>query len=410
MKPIRFPEFDGLRATAALMVFGFHAWFIGLPVSDRLDWSSRLPSWGPRLLDSSIENLGPQGVALFYVISGFLLYRPFLAARASGTERSPLGGYLIRRGARIFPAYWAALTIVGLLQDSKGLFTLSGVWDYYLFNHIYSSATLYGNPIPSGWTLGVELSFYVFLALWVAVSDRLNLQRGDWFGRELTALSSLAAVSFGWLIWTLLDPSSSPRAFQPRLVALPASLYVFAAGMALAAISVRVTEDHAARDSAAARFASFLSRRGWLIALTALFLMSVYGALPGFGSGNWEGPVLVDSTLKVVTAVGLVGPAIFRAERRTIPLRLLGSRVALYLGLVSYGIYIWQLFVMERLFRGGRFHLELPTLWTFPAATALALGATTLIATASWFLLEKRVIRWAAALSGREGGERRVAR
>jgi peptidoglycan/LPS O-acetylase OafA/YrhL len=356
------------------------------------------------------ENLGVQGVALFYVISGFLLYRPFVAAKAGGVARQGLGGYLIRRGLRIFPAYWAALTIIGLVQGSKGLFTLSGIWDYYLFNHIYTFATLYGNPVPSAWTLGVELSFYAFLAGWVLVIGRWLTGGPGWFRREVIALSVLFGLSFGWMVYVLLDPATRPHAFQPRLVALPASLYVFAAGMALAALSVKVTENGGSDRSSAERLASFLSRRGWLIALFGFVLLAAVGSGSGFGPQDWAARAFLDSTLKVFTAVGLVAPAAFRTRPAGLPLRLLGSRVALYLGLVSYGIYIWQLFVMEQLFRSGRFSLGLPTLATFPIAVLLALGTTTVIASASWFMLEKRVIRWGSALSGREGGGGRADR
>ena len=50
------------------------------------------------------------GVAIFFVISGFLLYRPFLAASRGGP--AAIRGYLRRRVLRIVPAYWVALTVL----------------------------------------------------------------------------------------------------------------------------------------------------------------------------------------------------------------------------------------------------------------------------------------------------------
>lgn len=63
------------------------------------------------------------GVSIFFVISGFLLYRPFGAARLAGERSPPLLPYAIRRVARIVPAYWVALTIVALWLPVSGTFT-----------------------------------------------------------------------------------------------------------------------------------------------------------------------------------------------------------------------------------------------------------------------------------------------
>ena len=72
--PIRFPLFDSLRAIAALSVFGFHvAFHLELLTGDR--WSSYLGQL----------NIG---VAIFFVISGFLLYRPFAKARVGRRGRA----------------------------------------------------------------------------------------------------------------------------------------------------------------------------------------------------------------------------------------------------------------------------------------------------------------------------------
>ncbi len=52
------------------------------------------------------------GVAIFFVISGFLLYRPLLATQVLGARGTSLGTYAWRRFLRIIPAYWLALTIL----------------------------------------------------------------------------------------------------------------------------------------------------------------------------------------------------------------------------------------------------------------------------------------------------------
>src|SRR3954451_5306241 len=99
--PNRFPLVDSMRAIAALAVFGTHvAFFMGAydgspigPYAQRLD----------------------VGVTGFFLISGFLLYRPFVLARQGGDALPAVGAYAWRRGLRIAPAYWVALTVSALL-------------------------------------------------------------------------------------------------------------------------------------------------------------------------------------------------------------------------------------------------------------------------------------------------------
>ncbi len=90
----RFPGFDGFRAIAALGVLVNHVAF--------LSGRTRLETFG---LD-----LGPFfarldiGVAIFFLISGFLLYRPFVERIFAGEARPALGPYLKRRFLRIYTA------------------------------------------------------------------------------------------------------------------------------------------------------------------------------------------------------------------------------------------------------------------------------------------------------------------
>src|SRR5437868_15371816 len=88
----RFPLFDGLRGIAVLAVLLLHSsefsGRVGLGVGGRFG-----------------EAAGGLGVIVFFVISGFLLYRPLAAARATGRRRPPVHPYARRRALRILPAY-----------------------------------------------------------------------------------------------------------------------------------------------------------------------------------------------------------------------------------------------------------------------------------------------------------------
>ena len=120
------------------------------------------------------EVAGFQAVIAFFVISGFLLYRPYVAARARAGPVPRTGRYARRRALRILPAYWIALTLLAIYPGLQGVFS-GDWWRYYGYLQLYSSRTeLQG--IPVAWSLCVEVTFYITLPLWAIAIRRL---RGD---------------------------------------------------------------------------------------------------------------------------------------------------------------------------------------------------------------------------------------
>src|SRR4051812_39921709 len=94
VRPGRFPLMDAVRAIAALSIFGFHlARLVSLP-----HWSH------------DYVNTLAAGVPVFFVISGFLLYRPFALADLRDEPAPAPGPYAWRRFLRIVPAFWVVLT------------------------------------------------------------------------------------------------------------------------------------------------------------------------------------------------------------------------------------------------------------------------------------------------------------
>lgn len=117
----RLPALDGLRGIAALMILSLHA----------------LPGVAPSGLDA--------GVLLFFALSGYLLYAPFVGGPVD------LRRYAIRRFLRITPAYLVAAIGIGflfypsMLGDPVGLITMTHT------------------PIVVVWTLQIEVVFYASL-------------------------------------------------------------------------------------------------------------------------------------------------------------------------------------------------------------------------------------------------------
>ncbi len=89
----RFALFDSLRAIAVLFVLVFHVTSITGEVNRRT-------------IGDLFSILGNEGVILFFMISGFLLYRPYALAHRTGPHAPELARYTRRRVLRIVPAYW----------------------------------------------------------------------------------------------------------------------------------------------------------------------------------------------------------------------------------------------------------------------------------------------------------------
>ena len=284
------------------------------------------------------------GVAVFFLISGFLLYRPFARARYAGDHPPATLAYAERRGLRIFPAYWVALVGVVVLVGKSGeaavatpVLSVHGALAYFPLMQVYDPNTLLGG-ISAAWTLSVELSFYVLLPLWAMLLRQVHCKSPRAFLRsELVALGALFIVG---LVWTSLaaGQKAPPAAafvdvtlIKPWLYVLPGYLDQFALGMALAVLSIVVADR---RESP--RAVQLVDRAPWLPWLVAAVVFIVLGNVISWVSGRqWE--IIAIHELQGLFALALLLPAVFGDPERGAVRKLLGNRVLLWIGLVSYG-------------------------------------------------------------------------
>jgi peptidoglycan/LPS O-acetylase OafA/YrhL len=358
----RFPLFDSLRAIAALSIFAFH-----IAASQKA------------LNDPDFPWLGQLnvGVPIFFVVSGFLLYRPFVARREQGKPMPSVRSYAIRRVLRIVPAYWVALTIITVwLGLQSQVFTLDGVVTYYGFLQVYDPSTIAGG-IGQAWTLGVEVTFYAFLPLWAWA-----------LGKRVTDLWPLALLAAFGIAWKLVVLTAFPATDLTPLVVMPAWMETFAAGMALAVISVRQA-DRGSRPP----WTRLVEERPWVPWLVAL------AAFVAIGPHGWQGgeksAVMIQYELKTVIAVGLVLPAVFGDPARGWVRRVLGFPPLLWIGLVSYGLFLWHLAVIDKLQSSG-----LDDDVGVPLFTVVALVVALAIAAVSWYVIERPALRLGRRLTG----------
>ena len=381
----RFEAFDGLRAIAALLVIAYHA--------SLAEGVTRFGALAP--LASELKG----GVTVFFVISGFLLYLPYARAIREGDRLPDWRVYARRRVGRILPGYWFALTVLGLAAVAPWVFG-GGWWRYYGLAQIYSKDSLPGG-LGVAWSLCVEATFYItlpFFARWMASRVRRD-------GQLSAARSQLAVLGAIGLFGILLRAAVCRSFLAPvpggGLVletALPGALDWFAIGMALAVVAA-TWEVQPERFTFLGRLAGH-GGLSWALA-AACFTAGVWEQrgdlfLPLYG-------VWTHVALGLASAF-LVLPAVARNPRAR-PVRLLSLPFAAWLGMVSYGIYLWHdsLLVMFHgsitpTHQGAQVGAAI-VLFLVVAAGAIAAGA------ASWYLVERPAQR----LIGRARARSRVA-
>jgi peptidoglycan/LPS O-acetylase OafA/YrhL len=324
------------------------------------------------------------GVTVFFLISGFLLYRPFIAHRAGGAPAAPVRRYAWRRIVRIFPAYWAVLTVLTVLPGFSGV--TKGHWfsQYALLDAlVLGSGSCVEAPTSCGlaqtWSLSVEISFYALLPVFALAADRLARKRSSvgWVGRELGVLALLSLFS---ILMHLRSSGGGPAGVVTGTL-LGYWLW-FAAGMALAILSVGVSDS--LETSAALRLIVDRPWVPWLAALAFYLLLSAL--LP-------PTPFLFLHRDQTVAYVGfalvaalLMAPAVFGDGAGGAPRRMLSHPVVGWLGLISYGIFLWHYAVVLRLGAPGE-GLEF---WPLLGAT---LAIAVACATVSYYALERPLLR-----------------
>lgn len=359
----RLDALDGLRGLAALGVLVLHVWMFSYGDSGK-------PPKG--LLDFTLGELR-LGVQLFFVLSGFLIFRPFVAAILDGTRRAPgLGRYAIRRAARILPGYWLALGASFLLLrhlDHPMQVDPAQLPVFLVFaqNHFLETIKHLDPPM---WTLAIEVSFYVALPLFGLLA--LKLARGR---AALTALT-LLVVAGGALSTILAYTHHWPETLSTSL--LP-HLVEFGAGMTVAVLlHARPALDRTRAGALAVLGLVLVVANSWWHATgqSSQDLRSLVGDAPGIAG------------LALILAVLVAGPW---------PARLLSRGPAKWLGSISYGVYLIHFPVILFLRMTERWPED-----SLAQELIKVMAITIPLATFSWLCVERPAIRWAQRVTAKQ--------
>ena len=381
----RFACFDGLRAIAALLVIAVHTAFVsGFTIHNSLGrYTARMDA----------------GVDVFFVISGFLLYRRFAVAHLAGKSSPGVADFWKRRLRRIIPAYWIAFVIITYVMHAD---TVRNGWAalfvYLGFAQIYSPHYIL-TGITQAWSLCTEMSFYLFLPLYAAVLGRKSRPRAAQVRVEVFAIAALMVICLAYrvAIYTSHAPIAST---MPNW--LPGYIGEFALGMGLAVASAWI---EVTAIKPAWLWHPSLPWVSWCLAAACLLCVGNIGLpLSPLGTGS-EAADLAKQALYGAFGFFVVAPAVLGPARSGAIRTLLSTRVVAAIGVVSYGVYLWHQAWVSMVLSWS--HSQLFGIsWPFLAlsVTGLALVSATL----SYLIVERSVIQgrwplvgsWAVMLSG----------
>jgi peptidoglycan/LPS O-acetylase OafA/YrhL len=378
----RFPLNDALRGLGCLAVVLAHSYgheFGG----------------APHVLDNFTEQLG-SAVQMFFALSGFLLFRPYLAAQATGGPALPLREYLVRRALRIIPGYWFALTVLSLFlgpDRMPGTFG-SHWWLFYGFGQAYSVTENF-DALAVAWTLSVEVTFYLLLPFFVLASRALGARYG-WKRGALIVIAPLFVI--GPVIHVLNTITTfdhgTTLAIQRVTYGLPGESNFFAIGMLLAVLSVAI--ENGERAPRALAWLIDRPRTTWRAAAALWLLAAVAFGFPHelfLGLGFRARFIGTDLVVMALVFLLLV-PCVF--DRHDTPVRrLLAWRPVVLCGVVSYGVYLWHFPLLQWMQERAPLHevAGWPLAARVPVMFAVATAVSVVVATISYRFVELPYLR-----------------
>jgi peptidoglycan/LPS O-acetylase OafA/YrhL len=349
------PQLDAVRGFAVLLVMFEH---LG----------------GPVVRTHFPLSAGALGVNLFFVLSGFLISGILFAEidRERGRTGAMLGRFFLRRSVRLIPAYYVVLLILAVLGINE-------VRGDLLWHVTYSSNFLVaaGGPMLPFWSLAVEEQFYLILPFILLLAGRHRLGVGI----------GLVATGLGARVLAYLA-GTDPTSFE---LLLPGKLEVLGAGVVLGALCY----------ANGRRAFSWIAGRGGRIlgvaAAAALALeLIIFYTTPIEGIGRYF-------TFTLTSGV-YFGWVVVRAARGFTGwiAWVLEHPVLRYVGRISYTLYLVHSFIPEilRLPAAEAVTGELP----LPVLAILSFGLSFVVATVSWLVLERPLLRMAHAVGRPSGG------
>jgi peptidoglycan/LPS O-acetylase OafA/YrhL len=305
---------------------------------------------------------GGLGVFLFFTLTGYLLFWPFVRTGFGDSPPIHLGTYARNRALRILPLYFAVV-LVFFLVSGPGPGD-PGVFRYLTMTQYLTTASVYGiNALAPLWSVVVEIQYYALLPL---IAWGLGLLSGRSLKRAALILVAVGLVSLWIRLEKVVGIGERPPAFWRYN--MPANFLFFVPGMLLALMRLHLERGGELRVPAALRAPSL-----WIAASVALAMVPVFA---GF---DWTPVIALSSLLLVGACVLPLG--------NSASLRAFDWRPLALIGVVSYSLYVWHVPVLELLGDAG------VSFDPLLALAAVAVPAAIVAAFASYYAVEAPFLR-----------------
>ena len=317
----RVASLTGIRAVAALLVMATHAAYA----------TGKYTQGYVGLVYSRMEI----GVAIFFVLSGFLLFGPWVRAAATDGPAPSVRRYAWHRVRRIMPAYVVTVLVAYLVYHFRTAgpnpgHTWMGLFRNLTLTQIYTDNYLFCYPhqgLTQMWSLAVEVAFYVALPL-LAYLLLVVLCGRRW--RPMWLLTGLVGLAVITPLWLVLVHSVDWLPDGARLW-LPSYLVWFVGGMMLAVLQA-------------------MGVRAYALACIPLALICYLIVSTPIGGEATTSPFeMRDALVKVsfYAVIASLAVAPLALGDRGWYARLLATRPMVFLGEISYEIFLIHLLTME---------------------------------------------------------------
>lgn len=343
------PQLDGLRFFAIMPVLFWHASIRGYRSMLNLFGMPPMgePTWLPH---------GEVGVDLFFVISGFVIARPFLAMIEQGRSLK-VGRFYLRRLLRLQPPYLLVLVVCaasaafglagGGHNPGREVHRMIDPWASFWASFFYVHVPVFGVPSlldPPIWSLEIEVQFYLLSPLLIWLYARMTC-------REWRLAAGIWAVTVAMIAGAAIRAGMG--VFAPWSFTLATQLDGFLLGVLLA--DMRQWRLRPRPGAGAWKDAGFL---------LGLFLL--------LASGLWEllgafWPMLLRDALRLLACALIVDGALGGTRAG----RLAGAPWIALIGSACYSIYLIHVPLMVIVWIALTRVMHIPALWIIPSAMAL---------------------------------------
>jgi peptidoglycan/LPS O-acetylase OafA/YrhL len=361
-----FNQLDGLRCIAVAIVLISH-WL--------------------RYKAVDLVPLGSMGVNLFFVLSGFLITRILLISKEENGGKAiwpPIKHFYLRRTLRIFPIYYLTIIFLALINFPSTRENIAWLLTYTFNIKISLLSASVNNSVGflfHLWSLSVEEQFYIFFPLLLFLIPKSKI-------KSFIYSVILFGVASRLILYVLAAPKDSLYGL------MPCCLDAFGIGALLAYYMLYELE-----------LLERILRNNYIFLIAVIMFVSDIIFSRIYISGYTEGRTIVERFLFSVCCFWLVGKASLDSYKG-VTKRFLENKAVVYLGKISYGIYIYHYFIFTLLnnyldpFLRKHFHWKS----VFPFDNILGINnlvVTTLflflvtiaVASLSWHFIEKPINR-----------------